>query len=48
MVGMAQVAARFWLASDGSLPRADATSLVATLGWRGIRGFPRLDAEHHE
>jgi AcrR family transcriptional regulator len=48
MVGMAQVAARFWLASDGSLPQEDATSLVASLGWRGIRGFPRLDGERHE
>ena len=48
MVGMAQVAARFWLASDGSLSRDDATSLVASLGWRGIRGFPRLDVDRHE
>ena len=48
MVGMAQVAARFWLASDGSLPRPDATSLISTLGWRGIRGFPRRDGERHE
>jgi AcrR family transcriptional regulator len=48
MVGMAQVSARFWLASDGSLPLRDATSLVATLGWRGIRGFPRLDGGNHE
>ncbi len=48
MVGMAQVAARFWLASDGSLPRSDATSLITTLGWRGIRGFPRRDGERHE
>jgi hypothetical protein len=45
MVGMAQVAARFWLASDGSLPRPDATALVSTLGWRGIRGFPRREAD---
>jgi hypothetical protein len=36
------------LASDGSLPQEDATSLVASLGWRGIRGFPRLDGERHE
>jgi AcrR family transcriptional regulator len=45
MVGLAQVAARFWLASDGSLPQAEAASLVASLGWRGIRGFPRRDSE---
>lgn len=48
MVGMAQVAARFWLTSDGSLPLGDAMSLVATLGWRGIRGFPRLDGAAHD
>jgi AcrR family transcriptional regulator len=45
MVGMAQVAARFWLAADGSLPRPDAVALVSSLGWRGIRGFPRRDGE---
>ena len=43
MVGMAQVAARYWLASEGSLPRPDAAGLVSSLGWRGIRGFPRRD-----
>ena len=48
MVGMAQVAARFWLVSDGSLPRPDATALISTLGWRGIRGFPRLDGDRAE
>jgi AcrR family transcriptional regulator len=48
MVGMAQVAARFWLASDGSLPRQDAASLIASLGWRGIRGFPRREGERPE
>ncbi len=48
MVGMAQVAARFWLASDGSLPRPEATRLISTLGWRGIRGFPRRDGDRTE
>jgi AcrR family transcriptional regulator len=48
MVGMAQVAARFWLAADGSLPRPDAVALVSSLGWRGIRGFPRRDGERLE
>ena len=41
LVGMAQVSARFWLAEDGSLPQHQATDLVASLAWRGIRGFPR-------
>jgi AcrR family transcriptional regulator len=48
MVGMAQVAARFWLAADGSLPRPDAVALVSSLGWRGIRGFPRRDGDRLE
>jgi AcrR family transcriptional regulator len=41
LVGMAQVSARYWLARDGSIPRDAAASLVSTLSWRGIRGFPR-------
>jgi AcrR family transcriptional regulator len=48
MVGMAQVAARFWLASDGSLPRQGAAVLIASLGWRGIRGFPRRNGERSD
>jgi AcrR family transcriptional regulator len=41
LVGMAQVSARYWLATEGSLPRDAAATLVSTLSWRGIRGFPR-------
>jgi len=48
--GMAQVSARWWLSRDGSIPRDAAAQLLATLGWRGIRGFPRTgdqpSAEH--
>jgi AcrR family transcriptional regulator len=40
LVGTAQVSSRYWLATDGSIPRDTAAELVATLGWRGIRGFP--------
>ena len=43
MVGIAQVTARYWRASGGSIPRGAAAELVAALGWRGIRGFPKLD-----
>lgn len=43
MVGMAQVTARYWLDTDGSIARSTAAELVAALGWRGIRGFPKLD-----
>ncbi|MGN6089412.1 MAG: TetR/AcrR family transcriptional regulator [Actinomycetales bacterium] len=46
MVGMAQVAARFWLdseagAGEAPVPRPTAVELMAALSWRGIRGFPR-------
>jgi AcrR family transcriptional regulator len=41
LVGMAQVTARYWLDTTGSIPRDEAVRLVATLSWRGIGGFPR-------
>lgn len=43
LVGMAQVSARFWLAKQGPLDQDNASQLVASLAWRGIRGFPRTD-----
>jgi AcrR family transcriptional regulator len=45
LTGAAQMSARWWLTRDGELPRAAAERLVATLAWRGIRGFPRSDAQ---
>jgi AcrR family transcriptional regulator len=43
LVGVAQVSARYWLDSRGSIPRDTAAELVATLSWRGIGGFPKRD-----
>ncbi len=44
LVGMAQVSARYWLATDNpGLSQSQAADLVAGLAWRGIRGFPRTD-----
>ncbi|WP_420814370.1 TetR/AcrR family transcriptional regulator [Jiangella ureilytica] len=43
LVGIAQVTARYWLSAGGSIPREAAAELVAALGWRGIRGFPKRD-----
>ena len=43
LVGMSQVSARFWLSADGKTPQAEATELISTLAWRGIRGFPRQE-----
>jgi AcrR family transcriptional regulator len=43
LVGMAQVSARFWLDTSGSISQEDAATLVSGLAWRGIRGYPRAD-----
>ncbi|MBO0804682.1 MAG: TetR/AcrR family transcriptional regulator [Nocardiopsaceae bacterium] len=40
LVGMAQVSARYWLNTLGSIPRDAAEQLVARLAWRGISGWP--------
>lgn len=46
LTGMAQVAARYWLATEGSIPRDAAARLLASLSWRGIGGFPRTGEAH--
>ena len=43
LTGAAQVSARWWLTQDGHLPQTLAEQLVASLAWRGISGFPRID-----
>jgi AcrR family transcriptional regulator len=50
MLGMAQVSARYWLSTLGSIPREVAEQLVARLAWRGISGWPRTSdqAEAHQ
>ncbi|MCW2812178.1 MAG: putative TetR family transcriptional regulator [Friedmanniella sp.] len=46
LVGIAQVSARYWVSGDASsIPLKEATSLVSSLAWRGIRGFPRTEHE---
>ncbi len=45
MLGMAQVSARYWLDTLGSIPKEAAEQLVARLAWRGISGWPRQNAE---
>ena len=47
LVGTAQISARYWLQAQGSIPRDAAASLISTLQWRGIRGFPLVDGEPH-
>lgn len=43
--GMAQICARFWLSQGSSIPRDEAARLVATLSWRGLGGFPKIERE---
>ena len=43
LAGIAQVTARSWAAAGEPLPREQAIDLVASLAWRGIRGFPRTE-----
>jgi AcrR family transcriptional regulator len=45
MLGMAQVSARYWLDTLGSIPKEAAEQLVARLAWRGISGWPRQSPE---
>ncbi len=45
LAGIAQVTARTWAAGGEPLPKDQAIDLVASLAWRGIRGFPRTE-EH--
>ena len=45
--GVAQVVARYWLASGSSIPRDTAVQLLTSLAWRGIAGFPLHGSRHH-
>ncbi len=45
LVGMAQVAATYWLSMDQTIPKDAAEQLIGRLAWRGISGWPRA-AEH--
>ncbi|WP_441250366.1 TetR/AcrR family transcriptional regulator [Kitasatospora sp. McL0602] len=38
--GMAQITARYWLSQGLEIPRDEAVRLVASLAWRGLKGFP--------
>jgi AcrR family transcriptional regulator len=42
LIGMAHVAARFWLQKGRQMPREEAVRLVAQLVWGGVGGFPRI------
>jgi len=42
LVGLSQVAAQYWLDSDGEVPRDEAVALMSSLAWRGLAGFPMV------
>ncbi len=42
LAGMAQVAARHWLAQDGEVGEAEASALISALAWRGLGSFPKV------
>ncbi|WP_037573103.1 TetR/AcrR family transcriptional regulator [Phaeacidiphilus oryzae] len=46
--GLCQVTARFWLAQGREIPQEEAVRLVASLSWRGLKGFPMHAGEAPE
>lgn len=40
LVGLSQVTARDWLDTENSISRDEAVSLISTLAWKGLAGFP--------
>ncbi len=41
--GLAEMSARWWLDHRGTIDKAEAVALMASLAWRGISGFPLQD-----
>jgi AcrR family transcriptional regulator len=39
LVGMAQTSARYWLTTQGTIPKEAAEQLIARLAWRGMAGW---------
>ncbi|MCW2499948.1 MAG: TetR family transcriptional regulator [Frankiales bacterium] len=40
LTGMAEIGARWWLSSEGRVPKERAVELIVGLAWRGISGAP--------
>jgi hypothetical protein len=41
LTGLAEVSARWWLASGKAVPKQRAVDLLVSLAWRGLAGTPR-------
>jgi AcrR family transcriptional regulator len=48
LTGLSETSARWWLPRKGTVSREEAISLLTALAWRGISGFPRVDAPEHD
>jgi AcrR family transcriptional regulator len=46
LAGVAEVSARWWLASSERIPKERAVELIQALVWRGISGYPRVISPH--
>ena len=42
LVGLSQIAARYWLDSGQAVPKDEAVALMSSLAWRGLAGFPLI------
>jgi hypothetical protein len=42
LVGLSQIAARYWLDSGKEVPKDEAVALMSSLAWRGLAGFPLI------
>ncbi len=40
LVGLSQVTARYWLDARETISRDEAVTLMSTLAWKGLAGFP--------
>jgi AcrR family transcriptional regulator len=47
LTGLAETSARWWLPRKGTVSRDEAVSLMASLAWRGISGFPLIESGEH-
>src|SRR5918997_44120 len=43
LTGLAETSARWWLPRKGTVSSEEAVSLMSSLAWRGISGFPRVE-----
>jgi AcrR family transcriptional regulator len=46
LTGVAEITARWWLASSEQIPKERAIELIQSLAWRGISGYPRVSDPH--